>query len=111
MKRKEDNKNVEQPNKRVCKSERFEAIKYSLGPNEEYIVKKGNIILGERNEDRPRCKEIEKVGEVSINLESYCVIRSHAGIEAILQHSSLLITQLGEFFRANIREEFLFLFY
>ncbi|GKB24127.1 hypothetical protein Tco_0863528 [Tanacetum coccineum] len=37
MKRKEDNKNDEKPNKRVCKAEKFEAIKYSLGPNEEYI--------------------------------------------------------------------------
>nr|GFB14770.1 hypothetical protein [Tanacetum cinerariifolium]GFB95516.1 hypothetical protein [Tanacetum cinerariifolium] len=26
--------NNEQPNKRVCKAEKFEAIKYSLGPNE-----------------------------------------------------------------------------
>ncbi|GKE34287.1 ATP-dependent RNA helicase DEAH11, chloroplastic-like protein, partial [Tanacetum coccineum] len=34
MKRKEDNKNDEQPNKRVCKAEKFEAIKYSLAPNE-----------------------------------------------------------------------------
>ncbi|GJZ25272.1 hypothetical protein Tco_0562731 [Tanacetum coccineum] len=33
MKRK-DNKNDEQPNKRLCKAEKFEAIKYSLGPNE-----------------------------------------------------------------------------
>ncbi|GJS46525.1 hypothetical protein Tco_0596646 [Tanacetum coccineum] len=38
MKRKEDNKNDEQLNKRVCKAEKFEAIKYSLGPNEEYIA-------------------------------------------------------------------------
>ncbi|GKC31250.1 hypothetical protein Tco_1038544 [Tanacetum coccineum] len=38
MKRKGDNKNDEQPNKRVCKAEKFEAIKYSLGPNEEYIA-------------------------------------------------------------------------
>ncbi|GKE04657.1 hypothetical protein Tco_1396675 [Tanacetum coccineum] len=38
MKRKEDNKNDEQSNKRVCKAEKFEAIKYSLGPKEEYIA-------------------------------------------------------------------------
>nr|GEU72231.1 ribonuclease H-like domain-containing protein [Tanacetum cinerariifolium] len=30
--------NNEQPNKRMCNAERFEAIKYSLGPNEEYIA-------------------------------------------------------------------------
>ncbi|GKB24203.1 hypothetical protein Tco_0863604 [Tanacetum coccineum] len=35
---KSDNKNNEQPRKRVCKAEKFEAIKYSLGPNEEYIA-------------------------------------------------------------------------
>ncbi|GJS01543.1 hypothetical protein Tco_0318051 [Tanacetum coccineum] len=28
----------EQPNKRMCKAEKFEAIQYSLGPNEEYIA-------------------------------------------------------------------------
>ncbi|GKA37616.1 hypothetical protein Tco_0724181 [Tanacetum coccineum] len=38
MKCKEDNKNDEKPNKRVCKAKKFEAIKYSLGPNEEYIA-------------------------------------------------------------------------
>ncbi|GJZ83904.1 hypothetical protein Tco_0649077 [Tanacetum coccineum] len=29
-----DHQNNEQPSKRVCKAEKFEAIKYSLGPNE-----------------------------------------------------------------------------
>ncbi|GKD38644.1 hypothetical protein Tco_1258851 [Tanacetum coccineum] len=38
MKHKGDNRNNEQPIKRVCKAEKFEAIKYSLRPNEEYIV-------------------------------------------------------------------------
>ncbi|GJZ10803.1 hypothetical protein Tco_0545562 [Tanacetum coccineum] len=28
----------EQPNKRRCKAEKFKAIQYSLGPNEEYIA-------------------------------------------------------------------------
>ncbi|GJY93309.1 hypothetical protein Tco_0509091 [Tanacetum coccineum] len=28
----------EQPKKRMCKAEKFEAIQYSLGPNEEYIT-------------------------------------------------------------------------
>ncbi|GJR88115.1 hypothetical protein Tco_0212126 [Tanacetum coccineum] len=28
----------EQPNKRRCKAEKFEAIQYSLGPNEDYIT-------------------------------------------------------------------------
>ncbi|GKA61467.1 hypothetical protein Tco_0760874 [Tanacetum coccineum] len=32
------NSNDEQPNKKVCKEEKFEAIKYSLGPHEEYIA-------------------------------------------------------------------------
>ncbi|GJV04845.1 hypothetical protein Tco_1338414 [Tanacetum coccineum] len=66
MKRKGDNKNDEQPIKRVCKAEKFEAIKYSLGPNEEYIVvKRCEYNTWERNEERPRCKEIDNVGEVS----------------------------------------------
>ncbi|GKD55441.1 hypothetical protein Tco_1288828 [Tanacetum coccineum] len=28
----------EQPNKKRCKAEKFEAIQYSLGPNKEYIA-------------------------------------------------------------------------
>ncbi|GJX99506.1 hypothetical protein Tco_0356525 [Tanacetum coccineum] len=32
----------EQPNKRRCKTEKFEAIQYSLGPNEEYIALRKN---------------------------------------------------------------------
>ncbi|GJU16531.1 hypothetical protein Tco_1144497 [Tanacetum coccineum] len=52
MKRKGENKNDEQPNKRVCKAKKFEAIKYSLGPNEEYIaVKRCEYTTWERNED------------------------------------------------------------
>ncbi|GKA24509.1 hypothetical protein Tco_0710542 [Tanacetum coccineum] len=48
-----DNKNDEQPNKRVCKAEKFEAIKYSLGPNEEYIaIKLCEYNAWERSEDR-----------------------------------------------------------
>ncbi|GJS78618.1 hypothetical protein Tco_0728499 [Tanacetum coccineum] len=35
LKRKDDNWNDKQPNKKVYKTEMFEAIKYSLGPNEE----------------------------------------------------------------------------
>ncbi|GJX92959.1 hypothetical protein Tco_0347545 [Tanacetum coccineum] len=38
MKRKDNKMNDEQPYKRVCKAEKFEAIIYSLGPNEEYIA-------------------------------------------------------------------------
>ncbi|GKB93416.1 hypothetical protein Tco_0979553 [Tanacetum coccineum] len=30
--------NNEWPNKRMCNAERFEAIKYPLGPNKEYIA-------------------------------------------------------------------------
>ncbi|GJX92121.1 hypothetical protein Tco_0345447 [Tanacetum coccineum] len=35
-KRKDDNWDNKQPNKKVCKTKKFKAIKYSLGPNEEY---------------------------------------------------------------------------
>ncbi|GJV54800.1 hypothetical protein Tco_1455805 [Tanacetum coccineum] len=52
MKHKEDNKDDEQPNKRICKAEKFEAIKYSLGPNEEYIaIRRCEYNTWERNED------------------------------------------------------------
>ncbi|GKF36143.1 hypothetical protein Tco_0112901 [Tanacetum coccineum] len=49
---KSNNKNDEPPNKKVCKAEKFEAIKYSLGPNEEYIaIKSCEYNAWERNED------------------------------------------------------------
>ncbi|GKD29703.1 reverse transcriptase domain-containing protein [Tanacetum coccineum] len=38
IKRKDNNKDDKQPNKRRCKAEKFEAIQYSIGPNEEYIA-------------------------------------------------------------------------
>ncbi|GJU11189.1 hypothetical protein Tco_1133585 [Tanacetum coccineum] len=42
----------EQPNKRRCKAEKFEAIQYSLGPNEEYIAIRGyEFDIWERNDD------------------------------------------------------------
>ncbi|GKE42426.1 hypothetical protein Tco_1469710 [Tanacetum coccineum] len=41
-----------QPNKRRCKAEKFEAIQYSLGPNEEYIaIRSYEYDIWERNED------------------------------------------------------------
>ncbi|GJZ56788.1 hypothetical protein Tco_0612282, partial [Tanacetum coccineum] len=47
-----DLNNDEQPIKRVCKAEKFEAIKYSLGPNEEYIaIRRCEYTDWERNED------------------------------------------------------------
>ncbi|GKA43523.1 hypothetical protein Tco_0736247 [Tanacetum coccineum] len=52
LKRKDDNWNDKQPNKKVCKTEMFEAIKYSLGPNEEYIaVRRCEYNTWERNVD------------------------------------------------------------
>ncbi|GJV98268.1 hypothetical protein Tco_1553520 [Tanacetum coccineum] len=43
---------IEQPNKRRCKVEKFEAVQYSLGPNEEYIAIRGyEFDIWERNED------------------------------------------------------------
>ncbi|GJW40277.1 hypothetical protein Tco_0066122 [Tanacetum coccineum] len=42
----------EQPNKRRCKAEKFEAIQYSLRPNEEYIaIRSYEYDIWERNED------------------------------------------------------------
>ncbi|GJX63110.1 hypothetical protein Tco_0296010 [Tanacetum coccineum] len=49
---KSNNQNNEQPSKRVCKAKKFEAIKYSLGPNEEYIVIRSyEYNAWERNKD------------------------------------------------------------
>ncbi|GJW82178.1 hypothetical protein Tco_0146153, partial [Tanacetum coccineum] len=42
----------ELPNKRRCKAEKFEAIQYSLGPNEEYIaIRSYEYDIWERSED------------------------------------------------------------
>ncbi|GJU58538.1 hypothetical protein Tco_1236304 [Tanacetum coccineum] len=42
----------EQPNKRRCKAEKFEAIQYSIGPSEEYIaIKSYAYDIWERNKD------------------------------------------------------------
>ncbi|GJU43850.1 hypothetical protein Tco_1201116 [Tanacetum coccineum] len=52
MKGKGDNKNDEKPIKRVCKPKKFEAIKYSVGPNEEYItIRRCEYNTWERNEE------------------------------------------------------------
>ncbi|GKF78529.1 hypothetical protein Tco_0234097, partial [Tanacetum coccineum] len=46
------NSNDEQPNKRACKAEKFKAIKYSLGPNKEYIaIRRCEYNAWERNEE------------------------------------------------------------
>ncbi|GJX35685.1 hypothetical protein Tco_0247242 [Tanacetum coccineum] len=42
----------EQPNKKRCEAEKFKAIQYSLGPNEEYIaIRSYEYDIWERNED------------------------------------------------------------
>ncbi|GJX18974.1 hypothetical protein Tco_0221651 [Tanacetum coccineum] len=72
MKRKENNKNDEKPNKRVCKAKKFEVIKYSLGPNEEYIaIRRCEYNTWKRNEDRPTEKKSTMLVKYlqSINLE------------------------------------------
>ncbi|GKA80953.1 hypothetical protein Tco_0787645 [Tanacetum coccineum] len=49
---KSDNKTDEPPNKRVCKAEKFKAIKYLLGPNKEYIaIKSCEYNTWGRNDD------------------------------------------------------------
>ncbi|GJR05675.1 hypothetical protein Tco_0528659 [Tanacetum coccineum] len=54
------NFNDEQPNKMVCKAKKFEAIKYSLGPNEEYIaVRRCEYNTWERNEDNTVMSDYE----------------------------------------------------
>ncbi|GKE63225.1 hypothetical protein Tco_1513592, partial [Tanacetum coccineum] len=51
-KRKDCNSSNEKPNKRRCKEEKFEAIQYSLRPNEEYIaIRSYEYDIWERNED------------------------------------------------------------
>ncbi|GKB25634.1 hypothetical protein Tco_0865035 [Tanacetum coccineum] len=54
----------EQPNKRMCKVEKFEAVKYSLGPNKEYIA-----IRRYECDDLDERIEIDDLVEVSTSLE------------------------------------------
>ncbi|GJY58521.1 hypothetical protein Tco_0458413 [Tanacetum coccineum] len=49
---KNNDKDDKQPNKRRCKEEKFEAIQYSIGPNEEYIaIRSYEYDYWEKNED------------------------------------------------------------
>ncbi|GKC23943.1 reverse transcriptase domain-containing protein [Tanacetum coccineum] len=51
-KRKDNNNDDKQPNKKRCKAEKFEAIQYSLGPNEEYIaIRSYEYDIWERNKN------------------------------------------------------------
>ncbi|GJV42050.1 hypothetical protein Tco_1420490 [Tanacetum coccineum] len=51
-KRKDNNNDDKQPNNRRCKAENFEAIQYSIGPNEEYIaIRSYEYDIWEKNED------------------------------------------------------------
>ncbi|GKB60658.1 hypothetical protein Tco_0916844, partial [Tanacetum coccineum] len=51
-KRKDDNNDDKRPDKRRCKAEKFEAIQYSIGPNEEYIaIRSYEYDIWERNKD------------------------------------------------------------
>ncbi|GKC97981.1 hypothetical protein Tco_1168256 [Tanacetum coccineum] len=51
-KHKDNNNDDKQPNKRRCKAEKFEAIQYSIGPNEEYIaIRSYEYDIWERNDD------------------------------------------------------------
>ncbi|GJW95267.1 hypothetical protein Tco_0674986 [Tanacetum coccineum] len=51
-KRKDNNNDDKQPNKRRCKAEKFEAIQYSIGPNEEYIaIRSYEYDIWESNKD------------------------------------------------------------
>nr|GEZ96049.1 hypothetical protein [Tanacetum cinerariifolium]GFA21067.1 hypothetical protein [Tanacetum cinerariifolium] len=52
MKRKHDDRDDKRPNKKVCKTKKFVTVKYSLGPNEEYIgVRRCEYNTWERSED------------------------------------------------------------
>ncbi|GJS00722.1 hypothetical protein Tco_0317230 [Tanacetum coccineum] len=52
MKRKDNDKDDKRPHKKICKTEKFKAIKYSLGPNEEYLaIRICEYDIWERNED------------------------------------------------------------
>ncbi|GJU46477.1 hypothetical protein Tco_1203743 [Tanacetum coccineum] len=52
IKRKDNDKDDKRPHKKICKTKKFEAIKYSIGSNEEYLaIKRREYDIWERNED------------------------------------------------------------
>ncbi|GJW68042.1 hypothetical protein Tco_0122466 [Tanacetum coccineum] len=98
--------NNEHPDKMVCKADKFEAIKYSLGPKEECIaIKRCEYNAWERNEDSVSQiyqeifwkndegwmdlagKEIDEVGEVSIIWNPMCVVVMLESIRIYNTHS------------------------
>ncbi|GJW19215.1 hypothetical protein Tco_0026651 [Tanacetum coccineum] len=70
-KRKHRNSINELPNKRRCKAEKFEAIQYSLGPNEEYIAirhyeydiwckKESDVVVERKGHDAARLCNVDR---------------------------------------------------
>ncbi|GJW13586.1 hypothetical protein Tco_0017719 [Tanacetum coccineum] len=52
MKRKDNDKDDKRPHKKICKTEKFKAKKYLLGPNEEYLaIRRCEYDIWERNKD------------------------------------------------------------
>ncbi|GJV28616.1 zf-CCHC domain-containing protein [Tanacetum coccineum] len=116
MKRKDNKMNDEQPYKWICKAEKFEAIKYSLGHNKEYIaIKKCEYNAWERNEDSMSQiyqeifqkkeegwmdltgKEIDEVGEVSIIWNPMALhLKWRAKVTAIEESKDLTSLSLDE---------------
>ncbi|GJU52986.1 hypothetical protein Tco_1226700 [Tanacetum coccineum] len=61
IKRKNNDKDDMRPHKKICTTEKFKAIKYSLGPNEEYLaIRRCEYDIWERNEDRPHERNIDE---------------------------------------------------
>ncbi|GKB35650.1 hypothetical protein Tco_0880592, partial [Tanacetum coccineum] len=61
IKSKNNDKDDMRPHKKICTTEKFEAIKYSLGPNEEYLaIRRCEYDIWERNEDSVSHKKFFK---------------------------------------------------
>ncbi|GKB82769.1 hypothetical protein Tco_0949664 [Tanacetum coccineum] len=93
----------EQPYKRICKVEKFEAIKYSLGPNEEYITIKRCEYDAGKNERKDLVKEIStNIGGEFTNLE---ILKcwSLETSRRLFNTNSCSINSTWRIYRANIR--------
>ncbi|GKF58372.1 hypothetical protein Tco_0171909, partial [Tanacetum coccineum] len=52
MKRKGNDKDDKRPHKKICKTKKFETMKYLLGPHEEYLaIRRCEYDIWERNDD------------------------------------------------------------
>ncbi|GJQ99814.1 hypothetical protein Tco_0522799 [Tanacetum coccineum] len=92
-KRKDDNNDDKRPDKRRCKAEKFKAIQYSIGPNEEYsAIRSYEYDIWERNTDNFQVKD-NKIGLLVQQYEQL-IISKDESIDSAFVRFNTIITSL-----------------